>query len=408
MMKIQRKMEALPAKPRYAESKPFFSPKEIIFRGEKRAMVFNISPKLQVIFLCLFLLVGGGSAYSYHMYHRSDRIITKKEQQLGQTREAYVELMTEFAALNKNVGTILDALSQNPGTDAQKAGKYKRQAEMIAGKIDKITSENDWLSQDVVTERASLYEALLQRDIIASERDELKEKLENLGRQFSEMREVELEVFDKINSMSSREVDKMKRALNEVNKALKEKGLYFNSLSNKQRSSGGPYIPDNSVLSNDKQLNDKVSAIFQSMEDLDYYRQVVERTPIGKPVWSYWVSSKFGSRLDPFRKSKATHKGIDLASMTGNKIRIKAKGKVTRAEVVSGYGKMVEVDHGNGFKTKYAHMNEIYVTKGEEVVKDQPIGEVGSTGRSTGPHLHYEILYRGVPVDPMPFMQAKI
>ena len=76
--------------------------------------------------------------------------------------------------------------------------------------------------------------------------------------------------------------------------------------------------------------------------------------------------------------------------------------------VISGYGKMVEVDHGNGFKTKYAHMNEIYVTKGEEVVKDQPIGEVGSTGRSTGPHLHYEILYRGVPVDPMPFMQAKI
>ena len=199
----------------------------------------------------------------------------------------------------------------------------------------------------------------------------------------------------------------MKRALNEVNQALKEKGLYFNSLSHK-RSSGGPYIPNSPVLHQDKELNDKITAIFENMEDIDYYKQVVEKTPIGKPVWSYWVTSKFGIRLDPFKKSKATHKGVDLASMSGNKIRVQAKGKVTRAEYTSGYGNLVEVDHGNGFKTRYAHMKTIYVQKGEELEKNTAVGEVGSTGRSTGPHLHYEVIYRGVRVDPMPFMQAKL
>lgn len=75
---------------------------------------------------------------------------------------------------------------------------------------------------------------------------------------------------------------------------------------------------------------------------------------------------------------------------------------------MNGYGYMVEVNHGNGFKTKYAHMNKIYVKKGDEVKFNTALGEVGSTGRSTGPHLHYEILYNGVPVDPMPFIKAKI
>ena len=94
--------------------------------------------------------------------------------------------------------------------------------------------------------------------------------------------------------------------------------------------------------------------------------------------------------------------------MTGNKIKVKAQGKVTRSEYTSGYGNLVVVDHGNGFVTKYAHMAKRYVSKGDDVSYDDVLGEVGSTGRSTGPHLHYEILYRGVPVNPLPFMQAKI
>ena len=142
---------------------------------------------------------------------------------------------------------------------------------------------------------------------------------------------------------------------------------------------------------------------------MEYYREIIQSVPVGKPVWSYWVSSKFGHRSDPFNKRPAGHKGIDLASRTGNKIKTMAKGKVTRVKYSNkGYGNLVEIDHGNGFLTKYAHLHKIYVKEGDYLTVDDTVGEVGSTGRSTGPHLHYEILYRGHPVDPMPFMLAKI
>ncbi len=407
-MKIQKKIAVLPARPVYNKKKPFFSPKEIIFRGEGRAVVFTISSFLQMFLFILVLFIGGWNLYSYYMYNRSGHIISKKDRQLDQTRDAYVDLMTEFVALNKNVSAIVASLEDVKDPNDRRIQQYKTQAEIIENKIHEITEANSWLAPDEVTKRANMYEAMLQRDIVVSERDELKKQLDELESSVREMRSVENEVFEKIKTLSSKEVEKMKKALGEVNKPLKEKGLYFNALSNKKGNSGGPYIPDNGLLNRNPKLNEQVTAIYRNMEDYEYYKQVISGTPIGKPVWSYWVTSKFGGRLDPFKKSKAVHKGVDLASMTGNKIKVKAKGKVTRSEYTAGYGNLVVVDHGNGFVTKYGHMHKRYVEKGDEVEYDTVLGEVGSTGRSTGPHLHYEVLYRGVPVNPMPFIQAKI
>ena len=179
--------------------------------------------------------------------------------------------------------------------------------------------------------------------------------------------------------------------------------------SKKRESKGGIYIPESVNELEDKKIIDKISSIYKAVDDLEYYREVSQYVPLGKPVWSYWVSSKYGTREDPFNSGKARHKGIDLASRTGNKIKTQARGKVTRVHYSNkGYGNLVEIDHGNGFLTKYAHLHKIYVKKGDYLEVDDAIGEVGSTGRSTGPHLHYEILFRGHPVDPMPFMQAKI
>ena len=190
---------------------------------------------------------------------------------------------------------------------------------------------------------------------------------------------------------------------------LRKQGLYFNALANSKKDGGkgGPYVPDLKSVIKDKQMNESIASIYKNIDDLAYYKEVIEFVPIGKPVWSYWVTSPFGSRPDPFQNKRAYHKGIDLASRTGNKIKTQAKGKVIRAEYASGYGNLVVVDHGNGFTTKYGHMHKIYVKKGQHVDYNDTLGEVGNTGRSTGPHLHYEVLYRGRPVDPMPFMKAK-
>ncbi len=402
--------DSTPPHMQYTEKKPLFSEKEIIFRGSGCAKVWKISSRAQVIIFASLLLVALWCFYSYYLYNKSGHIISYKEQELDATRDAYVELMTDFVALHKNIGAMISSIDDGKNKDNKKFDQYKRQAQLVEDKIKQITNEKDWLNSETLSERASLSEALLQRDIVASERDALKKQIDELEETIKDIKKAEMEVLERIDGVADKEMSKIKSAINSINQALKSKGLYFNALANSKRknNSGGPYVPDRQNMANDKKLDDKISAIFKNYDDLDYYKEVVQYIPMGKPVWSYWVTSQYGSRSDPFNGKRARHKGMDLASRTGNKIKVKAKGKVTRAEFAGGYGNLVVVDHGNGFQTKYAHMHKIYVKKGQYVEYDDTLGEVGSTGRSTGPHLHYEVLYMGKNVDPMPFLKAKI
>lgn len=397
--------------PRYAEKKPFFSEKEIIFRSAGRAKVFTISSRLQVIFLVILCLIGGWSFYSYHMYHKSGRILTHKNQELVETRDAYVDLMSDFVSIHKNIDSVLASLEKSGGKAGRELDTYKRQAMAVEDKIKQITAEKDWADDKKLSEKMSLNEALLQRDIAISERDALRQQLSELEVTVKQIKSAELEVFSRVEAIALREINKIKSAFSTVNVPLKKQGLYFNPLagSKKRESSGGPFVPASVSALNDSKINNKIADIYKAADDLEYYREVVKSVPLGKPVWSYWMTSKFGYRNDPFNKKKAGHKGVDLASRTGNKIQVKAKGRVTKVEHSNrGYGNNVVIDHGNGFQTRYAHMHKIYVKKGDSLKNNDTIGEVGNTGRSTGPHLHYEILYQGRPVDPLPFMQAKI
>ncbi len=118
------------------------------------------------------------------------------------------------------------------------------------------------------------------------------------------------------------------------------------------------------------------------------------------------MSSPFGVRTDPFLGRPAMHTGIDLRGDIGEPVHATANGKVTIAGWEGGYGKMVEIDHGNGLATRYGHLSEIDVKVGQIVRIGQVIGKIGSTGRSTGPHLHYETRVDGEPVDPQKFLRA--
>ena len=397
--------------PQFTEKKSFFSEKEIIFRGAGQARVFKISSRLQVIALVLFCCAGAWSIYSYGMYYKSGRIIHHKDRELVETRDAYVDLMSDFVTIHRNIDSVLASLAQKGGKNSSELARYKRQAMALEDKIKQITAEKDWADDKKLNEKMSLNEALLQRDMAISERDELRQQLTELEETVEEIRAAEVDVFARVESLALREVDKIKRAFRSVNVPLKKQGMYFNPLANSKRKNaqGGPFVPASASKLQDKEINDKISGIYKAVDDLEYYREVAQYVPIGKPVWSYWVTSKFGVRQDPFNKKKAGHKGIDLASRTGNKVQVKAKGRVVRVEYSNrGYGNNVTVDHGNGFKTRYAHLHRIYVKKGDYLDFDDAVGEVGNTGRSTGPHLHYEVIYNGRPVDPLPFMQAKL
>lgn len=392
--------------PKFKEKKKLFSEKEIIFRSQNRAKVLTISSKAQVLFLSILIIIGCWSFYSYHIYNKSGVMVSAKTRELETTRDAYANLMGDFMSLQKNISNILSNASNK--NSKQEIEKYKKQASVVEDKIKQLSASNDWASEDKLEEKISLSEAVLQRDIAASERDELKRQMNEMEDIIDELKEAEKEVLEKVSQISSKEVNKIKSAFKEINVPLKRQGLYFNPQANRKNGKGGLFEPAKTPKLRDKEISQKITEIYQDVDDLEYYREIVQYVPLGKPVWSYWLTSSFGGRADPFNKKQARHKGVDLASRTGNKIKTMAKGKVTRAEYAGGYGNLVEVDHGNGFKTKYAHMNKIYVKKGQYVEAQDVVGEVGNTGRSTGPHLHYEVLYRGVPVDPMPFMKAKI
>lgn len=165
---------------------------------------------------------------------------------------------------------------------------------------------------------------------------------------------------------------------------------------------GGPYVEPES---NDD-FNNSLAALDTALTRLEAARSTAESLPFRNPALGKEITSPFGNRRDPFLGRLALHSGIDFRFSSGEKIRPTAPGKVTAAGWAGGYGNMVEIDHGNGISTRYGHMSQVLVKVGDSVGRNDVIGLAGSTGRSTGTHLHYEVRQDGRAVDPMPFMNA--
>jgi murein DD-endopeptidase MepM/ murein hydrolase activator NlpD len=126
--------------------------------------------------------------------------------------------------------------------------------------------------------------------------------------------------------------------------------------------------------------------------------------PEGRPVLEGYISSYFGERQDPFTGHDTVHKGVDFAGAMGASVVAVAAGVVIRAEGNAGYGNLVEINHGNGYVTRYGHNQRVLVAAGDTVVRGQPIALMGSTGRSTGPHVHFEVLRNGQQINPLAFV----
>ncbi len=150
----------------------------------------------------------------------------------------------------------------------------------------------------------------------------------------------------------------------------------------------------------------ELATVERRIDDLQSLQSLMEHLPLAAPLDEYRVTSNFGRRVDPFTKRLAFHSGIDLASRRRAPVRVTSPGIVTFVGWKGGFGKMVEVDHGLGVRTRYGHLSAIFVKRGQEVDFREKVGLVGSTGRSSGEHLHYEILVDGRQNDPSNFMKA--
>ena len=170
---------------------------------------------------------------------------------------------------------------------------------------------------------------------------------------------------------------------------------------------GGPYIPVDTSSFNENGFIPRISSIQARLAEVQALEQAVLSLPLAQPVPSdSYRTSSFGLRKDPFTKRPTQHQGIDFGGRKNTPIFATAAGTVTFVGRNGAYGKTVEIDHGHGFKTRYAHLHKTHVKRGQKIEKGEKIAGMGSTGRSTATHLHYEVHFQGRQYDPAKFLKA--
>lgn len=177
------------------------------------------------------------------------------------------------------------------------------------------------------------------------------------------------------------------------------------------RPSGGPLL---SLIEGDElaggteeaSFTRQVYRISRNLDRLSSLNKALGKMPLGSPLYHNRITSDFGRRVDPFTRKLAYHSGADMGAPAGTPVYVTAPGVVSYAANHGAYGRLVEVDHGNGLKTRYAHLSSILVKTGDKVGFREKVGRVGSTGRSTGPHVHYEVWFDGKVRDPSKFIEA--
>jgi hypothetical protein len=172
-------------------------------------------------------------------------------------------------------------------------------------------------------------------------------------------------------------------------------------------AAGGPFV---AVVSDGSTLTDGVGSIAsdvgEQVERWEALKLLVRALPLSAPLDQYQIASRFGKRTDPFNGRRAMHTGLDFNAPVKTAVLSTAPGRVVHAGWHGEYGRLVEIDHGFGIRTRYAHLAEICVKAGDQVANRARIGALGSSGRSTGPHLHYEVLIDGKPMNPLNFLEA--
>lgn len=246
-----------------------------------------------------------------------------------------------------------------------------------------------------------------QRNALQDRADGLGAQVAGLKSELATVRAAQEQLFAKLRERADVHVAA-------VEKGLSFTGLDIDGLIDELRSdfmpgAGGPMIPagpgdvdEEEVLAGTGAI-DLVSLVDRAAE----LREVVNRLPLASPLHGdYRLSSSYGTRRDPFTGRRATHYGLDIPARRGTAVFSPAPGTVTFAGRNGAYGNMIEIDHGFGITTRYGHLNRIDVNVGQNVALDVQIGLVGSTGRSTGPHLHYEVRVNNKPHNPANFLKA--
>ncbi|WP_300378969.1 M23 family metallopeptidase [Henriciella sp.] len=382
-----------------------FPERQIYHRSGGTVRYFTVSPSQQsVLAVALAAAVGwslfatanivfmpshpveGSEQYEINKYERWVQELRARDalsrSQLVERTEAFQEATVDFERRHQTLEVLLKALKEG-GTLEASALRGNNAPLLINASIDEADRRQSRPSPTGTTQ----------------------EKKVGLRGQIKEIQDEQRAFLDDIEEIAVERAE-------EARGVLRLTAVGSNRIEN-NREMGGPLIEFSSLASGDfdtpeeAAFAERVAQVAARMEEARYYEEVVDNLPLGGPVGVPWrITSNYGLRTDPFNKRPGWHNGIDVGAYWNAPITSTGPGKVSFAGTKSGYGRVVEIDHGHGFKSRFGHLKRINVKKGDTVAIGDVVGAMGSTGRSTGPHLHYEVWFNGKPYDPVEFLKA--
>lgn len=322
---------------------------------------------------------------------------------LSQVEGALNGAAERAAALESRLSTAtaeLAAVTAERDNAVDQGRQLGQKLAALESAVKGMAGDRDRGTKALADAKTRLDQAATERDHAVKSSRELSDRVVTLERRLAEMRDLQRHLIARVEGGARDTVD-------DIEQIIARTGLTAERLLRAANpGQGGPFVglgPGETVAGQAQ----KVEIALGRWTEL---QNLLISLPLTAPVDDYFVESGFGRRVDPFTRRPAFHQGLDLsaASNRGNRpdILAPAPGMVVFAGFSGPYGRMVEIDHGNGIVSRFAHLSRINVRVGKYVERRDNLGQMGSSGRSTGTHLHYEILYQGNPLDPAKFLEA--
>ena len=346
------------------------------------------------------------------VYHRP--LLQKRTQQLEDARAMHTRHMsdlqtylTKYNNLVRDLNVIDDKVLNSKKLEDAEKEKLMNSRIKTWGELDFLRTRIVEMlkDEDFAPEYTKISELSAEYELTRAENDELKKRNAQIVESMMQIVDADNIIVDTVTALTKENTDELNKNIKRVNSTLTSLGLSQTTLLRNANKYTNPLVGSAfTPIEFDKELDGKYQKLADGLERWNGLRRLNEILPLGKPVNSR-VTSNYGTRKDPFTGKPKKHRGIDFAGKIGTELMAVAPGRVVSAGERVGYGTTVEIDHGLGFTTLYAHLSQILVSRGDWVRPGTVIGLAGSSGRSTGPHLHYEIRYKGTPFDPTKFVK---
>ena len=340
------------------------------------------------------------------------RDINADRRQLAMARDELASKLAKGQAENESLSVrVADLASQLSDVQAKHSAAIAKVASLNAivdglqSQLTVATASNADLNRQIAQTQRALETVIAQRNTLQTARADMAGSIDDLKDRLATIQESQANFVANV-------TERTRQNLEDMEKTVDMTGLNVDALlqaaDQKNAGQGGPFIPAPTDLKDagEQKLLERVATLDDEVGRWERLQVILRSIPLTAPVDHYYISSGFGRRTDPINGESAVHEGLDMVDTIRSDVMSTAPGTVVFAGWRGNYGRVVEIDHGLGVHTLYAHLDSVQVKEGDVVDYRQVIGKLGTSGRSSGPHVHYEVRFQDKPLDPMGFLRA--